>query len=273
MQPPSAPEAVSRLRALQALRLKVHRLNPSRPLRSARAAASFVHERRLVMTTGRSSLPVLAEAIAGRHIAGSWMAHGEAGRIYRILRAINRYDTLACPLILGKHVRIDPTLGPALGRVATDPARQASARAALPVLARRLLDRVESRGRVRLDQWAPPTKEARRARLLLERELLVFGREVHTARGYHTTILLPWRDSAFAKRFSVGAARLAFEDATDQLLLAAARSAVVAPEAEVRRWFVFGGDRLASLLAAGRLERLRTPGGVYIVGAKPAAAR
>jgi arylsulfatase A-like enzyme len=42
-------------------------------MRTAKQAARFIRERRIAMATGRSSLPVLAEAIAGRRLQGSWI--------------------------------------------------------------------------------------------------------------------------------------------------------------------------------------------------------
>ncbi len=216
------------------------------------------------MSTGRSSLPMLAEAIAGRHLIGSWMAHPEVERIYNILGAIAQYDVVAAPLIMGKRVEMDAALGPAVERIASDPERRARARRSLPSLARRLLDQVEAEGRVRMDRWGVATKHARPARLLLERELLVASAGVHTESGYHTSIVVPWHASEFSKRFSRQAAKLALDEAQDELLLAALRSAVIAPEREVRRWFVFGAGRIDALLAEAKLERIAADGRTWL---------
>jgi hypothetical protein len=260
----TAPEIPAPLEALQVFRLRRHRLEPSRPLQTPRAAVQFVKERGVVMATGRSSLPTLAEVIVGHHIVGSWMKHPQAHHIYRILRKITGHDILVCPLILGKQALIDPALGSSLERVATDPGRQANARAALSSRARKLLDQVESQGHLRMDRLRGPAGQARQARLLLERELLVVSREVHTERGYHTNVLVPWQRSDFSKRFSREARGLAFDGAKDRLLLTAVRSAIVAPEREARQWFVFGGDRIVPLVASCRLERLIAQGSVWL---------
>lgn len=249
---------------LQALRLRLHRLDPPRPLRDARRAAAFVRERRIVMSAGHSSLPVLTEAIAGRHLTGSWMAHPEVERIYNILRKLKKHGVLTVPLILGKGVWIDPLLGPAVARIASDPDRCGRARDQLPQLARRLLDEVEANGRVRMDRWSVPTTRARRARVLLERELLVTSSDLHTERGYHTSIVMPWRASNLSARFSKAAARLTFDEAQDQLLLAAVRSAVIAPEREARRWCVFGAERVDIFPAQGKLRRLIANGRTWL---------
>ncbi|MBI3976001.1 MAG: hypothetical protein HY334_06385 [Armatimonadetes bacterium] len=253
-----------RLEALQARRLRLHRLDPSRPLRDARSAAAFIRERRIVMSTGRSSLPLLSEAIAGRPLAGSWMAHPEVNRIYKILGGLRKQDVIAAPLILGKEVLMTPALGPAVERVARDPERRGEVRRRLPPLARRLLEAVEAEGRVRMDQWDVPTLRARPARMRLERELLVVGSEIHTEGGYHTSIVKPWRAGKIAGRVSAEAGDLTFDEARDTLLLAAVRSAVLAPEKEVRRWLIFGGDRVDVLLACGALRQVRAGARIWI---------
>lgn len=249
-------KTASSLEKLQSRRLRLHRLVPSRPLRDARRAAAFIRERGMVMTTGRSSLPALSEAIAGRSIAGSWMASPEVYLIHRVLGGVRRYDVIAAPLVLGKETLFVPALGPAVERIAGDPERGERARRALPPLARRLLEAVEADGWLRMDRWGVPVARARPARLLLERQLLAVGTDVHTEGGYHTSVLKPWGAGGIASRFAGAAAALSLEDAREALLRAAVRSAVVAPEREVRRWFVFGEDGLEPLVARGLLRRL-----------------
>jgi hypothetical protein len=259
-------DPVARLQALRALRARLFRLEPSRPLRTIRQAAAFVKERRVVMASGRSSLPLLTEAIAGRHIRGSWMADREVYRIHGITHRLRSHDVLSVSLILGKETVIDVSLGPAIERIARDAYRRGRAVRQLPPLAQQLLERVEPDGRVRMDRWGPPTRQARPARTLLERHLLVTSRDLHTERGYHTSIVTPWRASASSKRFSKAAVRLTFDQAQDRLLLAAVRSAVIAPEREVRRWFAFGADRIDALIAEGAIDRLTVTGRSWLTG-------
>lgn len=257
-------EPAGRLRALLALRARLFRLGPSRPLRTVRQAAAFVKERRMVMASGRSGLPLITESIVGRHIRGSWMGDPEVYRIHGITHRLTSRDLLAVPLILGKETLIDSSLGPAIARIASDANRRQQALRQLTPLARQLLERVEVTGRVRMDRWGPPTRQARPARLLLERYLLVTGRDIHTERGYHTSIVMPWRASAISRRFAAAARRLTFEKAQDVLLLAAIRAAVIAPEREVRRWFAFGAGRIDALLAQGELQRLTVDGRAWL---------
>src|SRR3989475_7192029 len=247
------------LESLQALRRRLHRLRPSRPIRDVRGALAFIEERSIVLSTGRSSLPSLAEAIAGRQLRGSWMANPEVFRIYKVLGKVHRSDAVVtAPLILGKETLLDDTLGPAVARIAGDPRRRNAAKASLPPLAKRLLADVEAHGEVRMDRWPASAKRGREARLWLERLLLVVSHDLHTESGYHTAVVIPWRKSRIAVRFRKLAKRLKLDEAEDQLILGAVRSAVVAPEREVRRWFVFGARPVDRLMHEGKLERLRS---------------
>ncbi len=252
------PPDVDEIKRLQALRLKLHRLEPSRLLRALTAAVSFIKDRRIVLSTGRSSLPMLAEAITGRPIRGSWMADREVYRIHGLFKKVHKHrDIYAAPLILGKETLTHVSLGPAVARIAGDPERRAGARRALAPLARRLLDEVERTGSVRMDRWTSSTVQGRKARLQLERELLVVSRDLHTERGYHTAIVMPWSSSRIARSFGARARRLDYSEAVDQVFMTAVRSAVIAPEREVRRWFMFGVERIGALVATGRLRRLQ----------------
>lgn len=246
------------LEGIIARKLELFRIEPPRPIRSGALAGRFVKERRMVMLTGRSALPILTEAIAGREIRGSWMADPEVHRIYRVMNRIDAgtHGISQVRLILGKEVLIDDELSPAVQRVASDRGRIARAREALTSTARRLLQELEGEGQVRMDEWKVPTKEARPARMLLETQLLAVGEELHTENGYHTSVLRLWKASTIAKRFGTSAKKMTYEAAQDMLLEAALKAAVVASEREARRWFPFGGDRIESLVSAGEIRRL-----------------
>ncbi len=248
-----------RIDDLQAQRLRLHRLQPSRPIRDARGALAFIKERRIVLSTGHSSLPSLAEAIAGRQLRGSWMANPEVFRIYDILGEVYKSDAIvSAPLVLGKETLLDASLAPAVARIAGDPKRRKAARASLPRLAKRLLADVEVRGEVRMDHWTASMPHGREARRLLERLLLVASRDLHTEHGYHTAVVVPWSKSKIAQRYGEPAKKLMLEEAQDQLILAAVKSAIIVPEREVKRWFVFGVERIEVLPREGKLERLRS---------------
>ena len=217
---------------------------------------------------------MLAEAITGRSIRGSWMADPEVYRVYEFFKKVYKHqDVVALPLILGKETLVHGSLGPAVQRVASDPDRRNEARAGLPPLARRLLDEVEASGEVRMDRWTASTVQGRNARLRLERDLLVMSRDLHTERGYHTAIVMPWSQSKIAARYRVEGQRLRFPDAVDQVIVAGVRSAVTAPEREIRRWFVFGRERIDELLRSGGLVQFKSGNAAWITLRKAAPVR
>jgi hypothetical protein len=245
-----------RLAAAEVERGRLHRLAPPRPLRNAADAAAFVGERRIVTETGHAGVPVLAHTIAGRELVGSWMAAPEVHRIYDLLSELTDHDLCSAPLLDGKVTIFDPSLAPAVQRIATDPGRRAGLIAQLPPAAARLLRRVESEGDVRMDHTGLSTKEGRAARLRLERHLLVVSTEIHTERGSHTTALRPWSESRLARRGQATDGLPDLETSLDLLVEAAVRAAVVVLEREARRWFDFAADRIEVLVEAGRFERL-----------------
>ncbi|TMJ01560.1 MAG: hypothetical protein E6G99_12655 [Bacillati bacterium ANGP1] len=163
-------------------------------------------------------------------------------------------------MVLGKETFLDASLAPAVARIAGDATRRSACSASLPPLAKRLLTDVEAHGEVRMDRWSASTPRGRKARLVLERLLLVTSRGLHTESGYHTAVVTPWRKSRIAMRFGKAAHRLGFEEAQGQLVLAAVGSAVIAPEREVRRWFVFGAKPIEALVNEGKLRRLSAGG-------------
>lgn len=248
--------AADELERLQAERLHAHRLLPPRPLRDARGASAFVRDRKIVMASGRSSLPVLTEAIAGRAIRGSWMADPEVHRIHDVWYALDeRHELFTAPIVSGKRVLLAPELGPSVARIATDERRVEGAWRRLSPLARRLLADVESRDAVRLDEWNARSRESRAARLDLARELLVTSETIHTPEGHHAAVVRPWRQSEIARRCRAEGERLSYQEATETLMLAAVRSAVVVAAREALKWFAFGAEPLERLIDAGRIER------------------
>jgi hypothetical protein len=250
-----APTAEDRLEAAQKLRARLHRLSPSKPLRNAADAAAFVRERRIVTETGHTGVPVLAHAIAGRELAGSWMASPEVHRIYDLIEDLSNHDLCFVSLLDAKVTIIEPSLAPAVHRIATDPERVERLLGGLPPPAARLYARVQAEGDVRMDQTGLSTKEGRVARLRLERHLLVVGQGIHTDRGSHTVALRPWSESRLARRLE-DAPLPSPPDAMDLLLETAVTAAVVVPETQARKWFDFAAERLDRLVDAGRIERL-----------------
>lgn len=255
---PKAVTVEERISALLSERARLHRESPSLPIRDAAEAARFISERWIVVSVGRSSLAVLANAIAGRQLTGSWMAHPEVNVIYNIFTELQRFDLCDVRLVSGKWAIIDPLLGPAVTRIAIDEERRAIIIGGLPHSAQQLLERVEAEGSVRMDSLGMPTKEARDARVLLERNLLVAGEELHTERGSHTVLLRPWGTTKLAERFTDEAANLRLVAAEETLVEACLHSAVLAPEREAFRWFDFARGRIKALIEEGRIHRLES---------------
>jgi hypothetical protein len=254
----------ARIKNLASDRLAQHRLEPSRPIRDAREAADFVRERRIVMTVGTSSLAALPASIAGRPLSGSWMAQPECREVHEMLQSLSNDRFPGVRLVSGKLVLINPELGPAVQRLATDPGRRAAALAKLTPTAARLLKRVEADGEVRMDSLNLPTKEGRDARVLLESRLLVVSESLHSSQGYHTAVVRPWRGSSIARSFAAGARGMDLETACDHLVKACLHSAVLAPDREARRWFPFAGERIEALSAAGHIEKLRASKTIWL---------
>jgi hypothetical protein len=68
-------------------------------------------------------------------------------------------------------------------------------------------------------------------------------------------VIPPWESSELAQQHA-NTLLLSAGDAADALTNAAIRSAVIAPEREVRRWFTGSTAALDRLLAAGRCGRV-----------------
>lgn len=242
--------------AAEVERGRLHRLEPSQPLKDAADAVAFVQERRIVTETGHAGVPVLSHTIAGRELVGSWMASPEVYRIYDLLNEVGEPDVCRASLLDGKATIFDPSLAPAVQRIAADPGRRAALVAQLPPPAAKLLRRVENEGDVRMDHTGLSTKEGRAARLRLERHLLVVSTGIHTERGSHTAAVSPWSESRVARRFQMLDGLPDLETSMDLLVETAVRAAVVVSERDARKWFDFAAQRIDILIEAGRIERL-----------------
>jgi hypothetical protein len=236
---------------LEARRDREHRITGT-PMRNVRQLRSWVRDRRIVLMTGKAAVPNMADAIAGRVLRGSWMANPEVHLIYRLISRLEGF--VSAPLVLGKSTTLDPSLTDAFYSVAADPRRQAAARSELSRDAARLLELLDGRPEVRMDAINMPTKQSRKARLELEREFLVHSYDIHTERGSHSSVIAPWESSELAQQHA-NRPLLPADEAADVLTDAAVRSAVLAPEREVHRWFTGSAAALARLLDAGRCGR------------------
>jgi hypothetical protein len=158
-------------------------------------------------------LPNVASAVAGGPITGSWWASPASHGIYEALGALEEMpDVLRVKLVSGKVTFVLERLWPAVLTVAQS--HDAWQLEGLTEAEVALLTLVEDSGSVRLDQL-PAAKSLRDPARALERRLLVYGDELHTATGAHTKVLESWQSWLAAGRPVMGAVPL--EDARHSL--------------------------------------------------------
>jgi hypothetical protein len=79
----------------------------------------FVEKHGVVLEAGRGPRPILAEAVAGERIHGSWWRHKKGRAIFRATRAVRDCDqVLVCRLAGGKITYVHRRLWPAIVRLA-----------------------------------------------------------------------------------------------------------------------------------------------------------
>jgi hypothetical protein len=82
-------------------------------------AFAFVRSHGIVLESARSSVPILADAVARERIQGGWWGHPKTHDIYVATRAVRASpDVLVCRLLGGKVTYIHRRLWPAILRLA-----------------------------------------------------------------------------------------------------------------------------------------------------------
>jgi hypothetical protein len=246
------------------------RLSPDRALESLDEAEAFLGDRGFLTRTPDSALPSLYEACheepyqpGGQGFATwpatKWPWFGElAGRGY-LVTAVHRGKNL---LVSGEVARLlDPICRAEIGRMHAADRGWA-----------RLLDHLAAAGPSGLDdlrtELGLKRQELRSLRAPLERCGAIIARSVLVTAGeghQHSSELQRW-DQAYPGTGEPGAdpAR-----ALADLLVAGVRASVVAPEAELRRWFswpwYWPGTLVDDLVRDGRLRRV----GGHVTAATP----
>jgi hypothetical protein len=234
-----------RLQELQELRAYECRLTPDRALETIDEAEAFLRDRGLLTRTADSALPSLYEAChedpyaPGRGGFGEWPASkwpwfGELADREDVQR-LNVHHR-------GKNILVTAETAALLDPICRSEIERMSA---VPEWAR-VLDHLAAAG--------PSEPEDLQVELgLKSKELksILFPLELCGAVVRRNGMLERW-DQAFPEPAEG-------PDGLEELLVAAVRAAVVAPEREVARWFswrwLFSRELVEGLVAAGRLER------------------
>jgi len=236
--------SVTELGQLTARRAFECRLTPDRALGSLEEAEAFLRDRGLLTRTADSGLPSLFEACheapyaPGKPGFGQWPRtkfpwFGELGVRGHLTLAVHGGKSL---LVTGETAQLlDPLCRAELDRRADDPLLRHLAAAGPSEL-----------GDLQLELGLAP-KELRRLRTPLERCGAVVARSVVYAEPHrHTSVLARW-DQLVPESPGGG---------LGELLVAGVRAAVLAPEAEPRRWFPWWEEGLIErLVEEGRLSR------------------
>lgn len=189
------------------------------------AALALLRAHKIMPVHSAAGLESLLEAIAGEPIRGSWWGHPKGQTIYEVFGALQRSgEVLWAKLVGGKQTAIHRSLWAPLLRVVTDEAWRTATRKRLNELERTLLKRVEEVGSLRMDHFPAPGSHtsraernaARKARLGLERRMLVQGSDIHTQPGYHVAVLTAWTHWAQAP-FLESASQWTIDEAVAEL--------------------------------------------------------
>jgi hypothetical protein len=251
-------ESLAELRERRAFQC---RLTPDRALRSADESEEFLRDRGMLTRTADGALPSLYEAchedpyrIGGPGFAAwpatKWPWFGELAGRGNLVAAVHRGKSL---LVTGEVARLlDP-----ICRAETERMRAADRGWGL------LLDHLAAAGPASIDDLRAglglKRQELRALRAPLERCGAIISRSLQVTVGeghQHTSELARW-DQAYPGTAGTQAdPRRALGD----LLAAAVRAAVLAPESELRRWFswpwYWTGTLVDDLIRDGRLRRV-----------------
>lgn len=190
-------------------------------IRDVLGALELLREHRVVTVTPSGPLPSIVGQVVGGPVKGSWWGHPDGKLIFRICSALAEHDeVLAVKLVEGKITFVHRTLWPALLRVVTDGRWRKGARASLGKMAQRLFGQIENNGELHMaaveGNLKPDMRGAmRKAKLELEKSLLVLSTSEHTSAGKHESVLISWR--RWAERVRATEATASFADALAEL--------------------------------------------------------
>jgi hypothetical protein len=248
---------VTALTELEEQRAHECRLTPDRALETLDEAETFLLERGLLTRTADSALPSLFEACHEEPYArdkpgfGQWPAtkfpwFGELGARGHLVLAVHR----------GKSVLVTDEVAALLDPICrAELARMEVADEGWSRLLRHLAEAGPSELQDLQTELSLTPKELKQLRHPLERCGAIVARAlVYEEPHRHTSVLARW------DQVQAGPSREDARRALADLLCAAVRAAVVAPEKELARWFSwrwYWDDAIVDeLVAAGRLARV-----------------
>jgi hypothetical protein len=140
-------------------------------------------------------LPSVVRLVAGEPVRRSWWGHPRGHEMYAILNQLAaREEVLVSKLVSGKETYVHQRLWSALLGVGT--ARESWQLQDLSEPANFLLETLSHEQALRIDQIHQstgfPAKALAEAAREVERKLLAYGEELHTASGAHTKRLESW---------------------------------------------------------------------------------
>ena len=192
-----------------------------------REGEDFVKFHRIVMLAPEPQLPSLVSEVAGEDFKGGWWGHPTSHWIYNLYTQLKAHpDILATKCINGKVTLIHRTLWPCLMRVTMDAGWRKLQRSVLLDESRVLLDLVRRYKVLRMSKCTNISatkcmdrKTLKRAKMNLEKSVLVHADEEHAPEGRHETVLESWGhwcDSWTKSRYQV----LTYDEAVGELDIA-----------------------------------------------------
>ncbi len=183
-------------------------------------ARALVRRQRVVpFTDTKGAPPSFVRAVTGEAVKGSWWGHPKGHEIFNLAGSLGD-ESITLKLVLGKVTILHRSLFAALARVVTDEEWRRPRLADLSREAKALLALVEGSEALRLDDAAQAlsvkTSALAAPRRELERALLVHADEIHTEKGHHVAVLVPWPRWASGD-VAKAAKKLSLEDALREL--------------------------------------------------------
>ena len=168
-----------------------------------------------------SVFPSVVSLVVGERIEGSWWGHKDGHLIFNLMKRLRSSpEILKAKLISGKVTLVYKTLWPELLAVGSSRDRWQTVN--LSTDANGLFHLVEKKGKIRSDEieWWGKSVIGDSVREL-EKRLLVYSEEIHTAKGSHAKIIRSWtllaNESAIPMTVNVERAKEKFETLVRQM--------------------------------------------------------